>query len=323
MSISTITAALIVGTPVAADLPPPVPAEPVAEAAPAAEAIPATEVPAEPVTDENEIVVSTDAATPPGDPLAQINAQSYEATQAVDGAVVAPLAKGYEDAVPKPVRSGLRNFFRNLKSPIIALNYLLQLKPGKAAETIGRFAINTTVGVGGFVDVAKKKPFNLPYRPNGFANTLGYYGVGPGPYFFLPLIGPTTVRDLIGGGVDAMVLPTAIGGPFADIRFSAPALTIGALDYRVQFDDQITAQQQAEDPYTASKNHYLKQRQAEIDALHGRIPVDSSVFAPPAADTAPAEAAPAAMPAPPVEAAAPAPEPELQFYAEPVVQPLP
>lgn len=295
MSISSIAALIVIGTPAAADLPPEMP-PPVEASAPAAEPVPvqaaeqaAPDAPTEPPVD-NEIIVSGSTLAPPGDPLVQLNAQSYEATQKVDEAFVAPLAKGYEDIAPKPVRSGLRNFFRNLKSPIIALNYLLQLKPGKAAETLGRFAINTTIGVAGFVDVAKKKPFNLPYRPNGFADTLGYYGVGPGPYFFLPLIGPTTLRDLLGGGVDAMVLPTAIGGPFADIRFSIPALTIGALDYRVQFDDEITAQQKAADPYTASKEHYLQMRQAQIDALHGKVRVDTKAFTQPAPAPAPVDA---------------------------------
>ena len=76
-----------------------------------------------------------------------------------------------------------------------------QGKVGKAFETLGRLAINSTVGVGGLFDVAGKKA-DLPYRRNGFANTLGYYGVKPGAYLFLPLIGPTTVRDLVGGAID-------------------------------------------------------------------------------------------------------------------------
>src|SRR3546814_4173394 len=94
------------------------------------------------------------------------------------------------------------------------LNFLLQFKIGKAAETLGRFVVNTTFGVGGLVDVAKTKPFNLPYRRNGFANTLGFYGVEPGPYFYLPLVGPTTLRDMAGNGIALLVLPTTVGAPF-------------------------------------------------------------------------------------------------------------
>src|SRR3546814_18751352 len=73
---------------------------------------------------------------------------------------------------------------------------------------------NTTVGFGGLVDVAKTKPFNLPYRRNGFANTLGFYGVEPGPYFYLPLVGPQTLRDMAGNGIALLVLPTTVGAPF-------------------------------------------------------------------------------------------------------------
>src|SRR3546814_2534491 len=76
---------------------------------------------------------------------------------------------------------------------------------GKALETVGRFAINSTIGAAGVFDVAKKAPINLPYRSNGFANTLGFYGVEPGPYFFLPLVGPTTLRDMVGDGIDLLV----------------------------------------------------------------------------------------------------------------------
>src|SRR3546814_16310736 len=75
---------------------------------------------------------------------------------------------------------------------------MLQFKPGKAMETAGRFTINTTLGVAGLFDVAKRKPFFLPYRPNGLANVLGYYGVGPGPYLSLPIAGPPTLRDITG-----------------------------------------------------------------------------------------------------------------------------
>ncbi|MCE3590054.1 VacJ family lipoprotein, partial [Escherichia coli] len=103
---------------------------------------------------------------------------------------------------------GIRNFFNNLSEPVSFLNFMLQIKPGRAAETVARFAVNTTVGVGGVIDVARRKPFRRPRRPNGFANTLGFYGVKPGPFLFLPLIGPTTVRDLVGLSIDRMVLPS-------------------------------------------------------------------------------------------------------------------
>lgn len=205
--------------------------------------------------------------------MLQLNAQSYEMVQQVDEALVGPVAMAYKDAIPKPVRHGLRNFLRNLTEPIVALNFLLQLKPGKAAETVGRFAINTTLGLGGLFDVAKRDPFKLPYRRNGFANTLGYYGVEPGAYLFLPLVGPTTVRDLAGGVVDGLVLPTAVGNPFNNIAFTLPAATLSALQGRIQIDEQLSAlRTQSKDPYIDARDFYLRRRQAEIDALRGKAP---------------------------------------------------
>jgi phospholipid-binding lipoprotein MlaA len=220
------------------------------------------------VLDQAEDIVVSGRRRSSGDPVEAVNVQSYKAVQAVDDAVVAPLARGYRKGVPKPVRRGIHNFLDNLQEPIVFLNYLLQLKPGKAAETLGRFAVNTTVGLAGVVDVAKKKPFNLPHRPNSLANTLGYYGVGPGPYLFLPLIGPTTLRDLLGTVGDRLVLPTAVGAPFDKAAFTIPANVLSALDYRVAFDESLTKLRNAPDPYAATRANYLARRKTEIDALH-------------------------------------------------------
>lgn len=236
-------------------------------------AIPGGQQPAAPApADDGAIVVTARADSEPGDPMLQLNAQSYEVVQDVDEALVGPLAMAYKDAIPKPIRHGLRNFLRNLTEPIVALNFLLQLKPGKAAETVGRFAVNTTLGIGGLFDVAKRDPFNLPYRRNGLANTLGYYGVEPGAYLFLPLIGPSTVRDLLGGAIDGLLLPTVAGPPFNNPYFTVPAAALSALQGRIQIDEQLNAlRTQSKDPYIAARDFYLKRRQAEIDALKGRV----------------------------------------------------
>jgi phospholipid-binding lipoprotein MlaA len=172
--------------------------------------------------------------------------------------------------MPRPIRGGVRNFLRNLGEPIVVLNFMLQLKPERAAETFGRFAINTTLGAGGLVDVAKRKPFNLPHRRNGFANTLGYYGVKPGPYFHLPLVGSTTLRDFIGNRLDLLVLPVALGGPITSPEFAIPAAVLGELDHRIEFDDELSKIRATRDPYVAARRYYLWRRQAEIDALRGR-----------------------------------------------------
>lgn len=220
-------------------------------------------------TTGTEIVV-TGSGPPPGDPLAEVNAQTFEVMDQVDQALVEPIAYTYRDGLPKPVRKGLSHFFRNLREPVVALNFLLQLKPGKAAETLGRFAINSTLGIGGLLEVAKRKPFNLPYRRNGFANTLGYYGVKPGPFLYLPLVGATTVRDLFGTLADAAVLPTAVGKPFNGPAYGVPAYVVTSLDSRIEFDAERQRIRNADEPYTEMRESYLKSRQREIDALRGK-----------------------------------------------------
>ncbi len=223
---------------------------------------------------ESVIVVTRPEPAPPGDPLQHLNVESFKAVQAVDKAVLEPVAKAYNKGLPRPVRKGLRNFFSNLGEPVVFAAYLLQFKPGKAAETAGRFVINTTLGVAGFVDVAKKKPFNLPYRPNGLANVLGYYGVGPGPYFYLPIVGPTTLRDIIGDTVDKLLLPAAVGKPFTKPAVVLPMTIMNQLGERAAFDEQINKIREEDRPYAAYRDLYLKQREAEIEALHGRIVPD-------------------------------------------------
>jgi phospholipid-binding lipoprotein MlaA len=274
----------------------------------------------------NVIVVTGDSETRQKDPLVNLNETTFKLTQDVDQALVKPIAGAYEEELPSPVRKGLRNFFRNLMEPVNALNYLLQLKPGKAFETLGRFAINTTVGVGGLVDVAKKKPFNLPYRRNGFGNTLGYYGVGPGPFLVVPLIGATSLRDLLGTGVDQSILPFAIGKPFNTPYYAIPAFTVNSLEYRIEFDERLEQIANSDDPYFAMRESYLCLREADIAALKNRPPPrDCSIDALLGIDAP--EVTPPGEPAP-VEAEVIEPEiepapPAIIYVSEEVVQPLP
>jgi len=259
--------------------------------APAAPAEPATattaplQAPATPTTktigyEGEEIVVAARHATKE-DPLASFNAKSYEVIQSVDHAVVGPLAHGYEKGVPGPVRSGLRNFLRNLDEPVSAVNYLLQLKPGRAVKSVARFAINSTMGWGGLFDVAKRKPINLPYKANGFANTFACWGIGNGPYFFLPLVGPITVRDLVGLGLDRAAVPFAVGKPFNKPYYAIPAGVIDSLNDRIEMDGQLNKlREESPDPYVATRDLYLKQRRAEIGAIcprHGDAAPDPTL----------------------------------------------
>lgn len=246
-----------------------------------------TATPAAPESEEPEDIVVT-ARPRANDPVAAINMESFAATQAVDRALVGPIALTYKRTIPDPVRSGIRNFLYNLREPVVFLNFLLQHKPGKAVETLGRFVINSTVGVGGVFDMAKRRPIHLPRRPNGFADTLGFYGVKPGPFFFLPLIGPTTLRDFVGDTVDRLVLPLAVGKPFNKLAFTLPTSALGVVDRRAENDELLHRLHDGpDDPYVATRSFYLKRRQAEIDGLHAKRHAPATDTAPAARQTAP------------------------------------
>ena len=206
----------------------------------------------------------------PGDPLEGFNRRMFAVQQGLDRAVFRRAGVGYRQVVPSPLRGGLRNAFRNIGEPIVFVNYLLQLKPGKAAETLGRFLVNSTIGMGGLIDVARRPPFRLPHRPNGFGNTLALHGIGPGPYLFLPLLGPSTLRDFVGAQSDALVLPRAVGKPFDQAEYQVPRAVITGLDQRAEADDELsTLFAGAIDPYATLRSVYLQNRASEIAELRG------------------------------------------------------
>ncbi len=256
--------------------------EPVASPAigtipPSTETLPTTPLPSAPpsIVSEggvsDEIVVTAKRRAIAADPLENLNETSFEIIQSVDKAFVGPVALAYRDKIPGPARSGIRNFLANIGEPIRFVNFVLQLKPGKALETAGRFTINTTIGVAGLIDVAKNKPFNMPRRVNGFAYTMGYYGIKSGPYLYLPLIGPTTLRDVTGRIMDLLLLPLAVGKPLNSPYYALPAGILSSLDDRAEFDEELTRlRTQSGDPYAALRAYYLNRRQAEIDALRGK-----------------------------------------------------
>lgn len=271
-------------------LPAAITAEPAAP--PPASAVLSVE-PAPPAQSEEHgnIIVSARGKPPPEDPLQNLNLQSYEVVQAIDKAVVAPVASGYSKAVPAPLRHGLHNVLVTLEEPTVFVNYLLQHKIGKAAETLGRTVINLTLGLGGLIDVARRKPFNLPHRVNGFGYTMGFYGVKSGPYLFLPLFGATSVRDLAGRLLDLGILPRTVGKPFKGTYWTLGYGASRSIDDRVELDLVLTdIRDNSADPYISMKKRYLDLRQAEIDALHGKFPPKKAEVIPPVLAPAPPSA---------------------------------
>lgn len=208
------------------------------------------------------------------DTVDQFSLETFEFVESVDLAVVEPVIDFYRDAVPSPLRQASQNFVRNLGEPINILNYLLQLKPGKAIETAGRFLINSTLGIGGLIDIAGKPGINLPYRYNGFANTLGYYGVKPGRYLYLPFIGSTTPRDLIGNTLDNLLLPVVYGPPVNDPIFAVSVGAVSALNQRLDNDAMIDRLRlESADIYGDSRDAYLLLRENDIRNLRGLPPL--------------------------------------------------
>ncbi len=263
--------------------------------------------------------VMTRARHAPSDPFEKLNRSVFKRYMAFDRHFLRPVALGYKHAVPRPARTGLRNFFRNLGEPLVFLNYLLQLKPGKAAETAGRFLINSTLGVGGVIDVAAQPAIRLPHRPNGLGDTLGYYGVKPGPYLFLPIVGPTTLRDLLGGQAEAVVTPFIIGTPFDRAEYQVTRAVTTGLDARVEADQDLDVLlRDAVDPYATFRSAFLQDRAGEIANLHGR-----KADAAPGAELGDPLADPAGVGPTPPGANAPKPEPAASDLGDPLTDPAP
>lgn len=221
--------------------------------------------------------------TTPGDPLERTNRGFFKTQSSIDRRFFQPVSKAYQRVVPKPVRSGLRNIIRTLSEPIVFINDLLQLRPGRALRTLGRFAINSTVGLGGAIDVAQK--LDLPYRSNGFGNTLGRWGVGPGPYLYLPLIGPTTLRDLLAGQLDGLTLPVSVGFPFNRLDYQLSRTVVSTIDTRAEAEEDLQALMSgAADPYATLRSVYLQSRGAAITDARGKpvelAPLDDPLLDP-------------------------------------------
>lgn len=150
-------------------------------------------------------VIPPDSGTSPIDPLETYNRHVFEFNEGADRYILRPLAEGYTSVVPEPVRSCVGNIFGNLADVGNALNNLLQAKPADAASDLCRVAINSTIGVLGCFDVARK--MGLAKSTEDFGQTFGRWGVGPGPYFVLPLLGPSTIRDTFGRAADVYADP--------------------------------------------------------------------------------------------------------------------
>ena len=245
------------------------------------------------------------------DPWERMNRGFYESHDKFDHRFFRPVAMAYGKIVPKFIRRGLQNFLRNLHEPVVFANDVLQLKIKTAGRTVVRFAANSTYGLGGLVDIAEHS--GLPHHDNGFGDTLGHYGVGPGPYLYLPLTGPSDVRDLLGGVVDRAAQPIN----YAKFNQRTPYLVstgvANLLQMRIDADqDLVKIDEMGTDAYATLRSLYLQNREAEIKGepeikVDDLPDFDSTPEPEPEPESAPAEPAPPADAAPPAATPAPAP----------------
>lgn len=135
------------------------------------------------------------------DPIEGVNRKIFWFNDQIDTYMLVPVAKGWDAIAPDRVKRCVSNFFQNLRFPVVAGNNLLQAKPVATVSDVGRFLVNTTVGGAGFFDPATK--WGLKQHNEDFGQTLGYWGVPPGPYLVLPLLGPSNPRDTVGLAADS------------------------------------------------------------------------------------------------------------------------
>lgn len=192
----------------------------------------------------------------PADPLEPMNRAIFKFNDVADRVALKPIAKVYDAVLPQFVRTGARNFFSNLDDVVVVANDLLQLKFTEAAQDTTRLVGNTVFGVFGLIDIASMS--GIPKRNEDFGQTLGYWGLGPGPYLVLPFLGPSTVRDGSGRLVDAYIDPVWY---ISDVPVRNTTVGIRLVDARASlFPAERLLEQAAVDKYAFLRDAYLARR---------------------------------------------------------------
>lgn len=208
------------------------------------------------------------------DPWERLNRFSYRFNARFDEAIFLPVSNGYQ-RVPSPIRAGVHNFFANLSEIDSFGNYILQARFLGGVKSLGRFVINSTIGIGGLFDVATR--LKLPNPPTGFSETLSTWGAHPGPYLVVPILGPSTLRDGVGYlgdyGLDYGVNPFNLYRGYASYGLG----TLNAIDTRANIGFRYYATGSPFE-YEVIRFLYVRKRLIEDEALHGRgkpKPVDA------------------------------------------------
>src|SRR5271165_2658483 len=201
------------------------------------------------------------------DPLEPWNRSMYEVHQVVDGNVVKPIAEAYVKVTPELIRTGVSNFFGNLDDLFTGINNVLEGNGQQAGDDFGRVLLNSTFGILGIFDLASMMGIHKDHKDFGI--TFGKWGVPPGPYLFIPLFGPTTVRDGTGTLARLFIGPV---GYIPDVPLRNSIYGVGYLDARAQvLSGESVLDTAALDRYRFLRNAYLKNRQYQID---GKLPAE-------------------------------------------------
>ena len=203
----------------------------------------------------------------PRDPLEPFNRKMQTFNDTMDEYVMKPVARGYQWVTPEFVDQGVSNFFSNLKDISVTVNDLLQFKVKQGGQDAARFLVNTTVGVGGLVDVASR--LGLEKHEEDFGQTLAVWGLPPGPYLVLPFLGPSSPRDAAGSVADGFLNPISYTSPPAWFALYG----VRTIDFRA---DNLAAtevlDEAALDRYAFIRNAYFQRREYLIN--DGEIPLD-------------------------------------------------
>jgi phospholipid-binding lipoprotein MlaA len=229
------------------------------------------------------------------DPLEGLNRATFKLNDALDNAVLKPVAKGYKFITPQPVRTGVSNVFANVGDVATAANNLLQGKPTNALSDTGRVLINSTIGVLGLFDVASA--LGLEKHDEDFGQTLGSWGVPSGPYLVLPLLGPSTVRDSVGRIPDRYV---GYSRYVEHVRTRNVATVTEIINLRANLLDTTSTLEEASlDKYQFIRDAFLQRRLNQVydgkvpQAMRDKLEED---LEPPADAPKPAAAAPSTPP---------------------------
>lgn len=200
---------------------------------------------------------SIEGPADPEDPFESFNRAMYGFNDTVDGLILKPVAQGYNTIMPDPVNKGVSNFFSNLGDVVVVFNDILQLKLEQAAQDSARVLFNSTIGLFGLIDVASH--MDLPKHNEDFGQTLGYWGMGTGPYIVWPIFGPSNPRDTVGFVADAYVNPQYDITP----RDTQKALNVlHIIDTRAGLlSASRILDEAALDPYLFVRDAYLQRRE--------------------------------------------------------------